>query len=69
MIMKSNVKKAIEEYEKLRLTFPRTGNFSFSDYQQIYDMSNGEMFKMIDIAMRFAFVKGVRYQKKKERRG
>lgn len=67
MIMKSNVKKAVDEYEKCLWDSGKRGIFTMSDYQQIYDMSGGDVFNMIDIAMRFAFIKGVRYQKNKER--
>lgn len=62
--MRRNVKKNLEEYQK-RFVSGNEGSlkttFYKSDFDQIRDLSGGDSFMLMDKALIFGFMMGVKY--------
>lgn len=68
--MKRDLNKAIEDYKrKFWKRGEQKGALFASDYQQIWDMSNGDSFHCVDNALMAGFMIGYRCAKRENRKG
>lgn len=73
--MKRNVEKQIKEYKTLfaygkpGASIPIGASFYVSEYYQIKELSQGDLFTAIDNALMFAFMVGMKYGQKQSKGG